>query len=133
MLNHATLIGHVGKKETKDLKNGGEVTVISLATSKKYKDSTGQAQEQTTWHNVFCFSKLSDIAKKYVHVGDVVAIVGEIQNKKIDSGERAGQHAYSIHANEIKFIPKGKPVQQTNNNQTKSLADAHMSEDEIPF
>lgn len=126
------LIGNVGKKETKQLKNGGEVTVISLATSKKYKDSTGEKQEQTTWHNIHCFSKLSDVAKKYVHVGDTIAVQGEIQHKKMDSGQYAGQYFYSIHANDIKFIPRGKS-DKPSNNQTKSLADLHMEEDEIPF
>ncbi len=66
MINAAMLLGRVGKKDTKQLKNGGDLTVLSIATSKRYKDASGQAQEQTTWHNVSCFSKLSEIANKYV-------------------------------------------------------------------
>jgi single-strand DNA-binding protein len=94
MINTAMLLGRVGKKESKSLKAGGEFTVMSLATSKKYKDASGQSQEQTTWHNVNCFNKLSEIASKYVHVGDLVFVQGEIQNRKIESGERAGQYIY---------------------------------------
>lgn len=121
MINTAMLLGRVGKKDTKTLRNGGEVTVLSVATSKKWKDSSGTSQEQTTWHNVSCFSKLAEIANKYVHVGDLVFVQGEIQNKKVESGERAGQYMYSLHASDIKFIPKGttkgasesKPAQKT--------------------
>lgn len=116
MINYGTLLGRVGKKDTKTLRNGGEVTTLSIATSKKNKDSNGQYQEHTTWHNVNCFSKLSEIANKYVHVGDLVFVQGEIQHKKIETGDRAGQYAYSIHANDIKFIPKGKSEQ----NQSKT-------------
>lgn len=107
MINSAMLLGRVGKKNTRILKNGGEVTVISVATTKKYRDRSGENQELTTWHNVNCFSKLSEIATKYVNVGDIVFVQGEIQNKKIEQGEKAGQYMYSIHANEIKFIPSG--------------------------
>jgi single-strand DNA-binding protein len=107
MINQATLLGRVGNKDIKQLRNGGEVTVLSIATSKRYKDAQGNKQEQTTWHNVSCFSKLSELASKYVHVGDLVFIQGEIQNKKIESGEKSGQYMYSIHANDIKFIPNG--------------------------
>lgn len=111
MINQATLLGRVGKKDNKQLKSGGDVTVLSLATSRKYKDASGQYQEQTTWHNVSCFSKLAEIANKYVHVGDLVFVQGEIQNKKVETGERAGQYIYSVHANDIKFIPKGKAAE----------------------
>lgn len=131
MINTAMLLGRVGKKDNKQLKSGGEVTVLSLATSRKYKDASGQYQEQTTWHNVSCFSKLAEIANKYVHVGDLVFVQGEIQNKKVEIGERAGQYIYSLHANDIKFIPKGKvaeskPAQQKQTTMT-------FEDDEYPF
>lgn len=136
MINIATLLGRVGKKYTNPLGDGKEVTVISIATNKKYKDSQGNPHNKTTWHNVSCFSKLSDIAKKYVNVGDFVFIQGEIQNTKIISGNKEGQHIYSVIANEIKFIPTekkehnkiyGKPngnsISEPNNNQNFKFYD----------
>lgn len=133
MINIATILGRVGKKDMKQLKNGGDLTVLSIATSKRYKDATGQAQEQTTWHNVSCFSKLAEIASKYVHVGDLVFIQGEIQNKKIEVGEKAGQYMYSIHANDIKFIPKGgKSSGESRPPQTKENG-FDLPDDGVPF
>jgi len=134
MMNTAILMGRVGKKDTKVLKNGGELTVLSVATNKKWKDASGTAQEQTTWHNISCFSKLAEIASKYVHVGDLVLIQGEIQNKKVESGERAGQYMYSIHANDIKLIPKGSanaaPKQEAP--KPKPQAQSSFMDDDIP-
>ena len=108
MINEAILVGYVGKKDTKQLANGGEITVISVATTTKYKDSSGEKQVRTTWHHVNCFSKLAEIASKYVHVGDIIYVRGEINNKKIEQGERAGQHMYSVTAQDIRFLPGGK-------------------------
>ena len=61
-------------------------------------------------------------SNKYVHVGDLVFVQGEIQNKKVESGERAGQYIYSLHANDIKFIPKGKPDEKGNGKRQPSIA-----------
>lgn len=133
MINHAILLGRVGKKENKQLRNGGELTVLSIATSKKYKDSTGASQEQTTWHIVSCFSKLAEIANKYVHVGDLVFVQGEIQNKKIEKGDKIGQYMHSIHANDIKFIPNGKKHSEESKPYQKNSDEFDFNSEDIPF
>jgi single-strand DNA-binding protein len=135
MINEAILVGHVGNKDTKTLKNGGEITVISLATSTKYKDSSGEKQVRTTWHNINCFSKLAEIAAKYVHVGDQIYVRGEINNKKVETGERAGQYIYSVTAQDIKFMQSAKKKDsESKPSQEKKRATYNDFEDsEIPF
>ena len=135
MINEAILVGHVGKKETKTLNNGGEITVISLATSTKYKDSSGEKQVRTTWHNINCFSKLAEIAAKYVHVGDQIYIRGEINNKKIETGERAGQYIYSVTAQDIRFIQsaKKKDTESKPSQEKKKSSYQDFEDCEIPF
>jgi single-strand DNA-binding protein len=140
MINEAILVGHVGKKDTKTLKNGIEMTMISIATTEKYMDSSGEKQSKTTWHNVNCFSKLAAVAEKYVHVGDLVYIRGKIQNKKIEEGERAGQYIYSVTANDIKFIPTSKKSELKSEPENKKITQPaqyrdnyNEFEDLIPF
>lgn len=134
MINYAMILGRVGKKDNKKMKNGIELTVLSIATSKKYKDSSGENKETTTWHIVSCFSKLAEIANKYVNVSDLVFVQGEIQNKKIETGERAGQYAYSIHANELRFIPTGKNGDsQSKPNQERKYVKEDLYDDSIPM
>lgn len=140
MINEAILVGHVGKKDTKTLNNGGEITVISLATTTKYKDSSGEKQVRTTWHNINCFSKLAEVAAKYVHVGDTIYVRGEINNKKIEQGDRAGQYIYSVTAQDIKFLPSGKkkdaeskPSQERKPAAKQYTNDYSDLDDSIPF
>jgi len=135
MINEAILVGHVGKKDTKTLNNGGEITVISLATSTKYKDSSGEKQVRTTWHNINCFSKLAEIAAKYVHVGDQIYIRGEINNKKIETGERAGQYIYSVTAQDIRFMQsaKKKDSESKPSQEKKKATYNDFDDSEIPF
>jgi len=139
MINEAILVGNVGKKETKTLKNGTDITVLSIATTTKFMDSSGEKQTRTTWHNINCFSKLSDIAAKYVHIGDLIYIRGEINNKKIESGERAGQYIYSVTAQDIRFIQSAKKKDaESKLSQEKPVEKKYSSDyddlnDSIPF
>lgn len=138
MINEAILVGNVGKKDTKTLKNGTDITVLSIATTTKYMDSSGEKQTRTTWHNINCFSKLSDIAAKYVHVGDLIYIRGEINNKKIEQGERAGQYMYSVTAQDIRFLPGGKKKEADAPAEKKAPAKKYTTDyddldDSIPF
>lgn len=116
MINEAILVGHVGKKDSKVSKDGTSITVISLATKRKYVNSQGEKQENTTWHHVNCFAKLAEIAAQYVHVGDLIYVRGTINNKKIESGEKAGQYIYSVTAADIKFL---RSANKSNNSQSK--------------
>lgn len=128
MINKATLMGRIGKKDTKELKNGGSMTNLYLATSRKYTDSKGDQQVITVWHNVNFFNKLADVVKKYAHVGDLVYIEGEINNKQMVNGDNPGQWHYSVTGSEIKFIPTGKKKTEESNNSQENFED-----NDIPF
>ena len=138
MINEAILVGHVGKKDTKTLKNGTEFTMLSVATTTRYVDSKGEKQQRTTWHNINCFNKLAEIAAKYVHVGNLIYIRGEINNKKIEGGERDGQYIYSVTAQDIRFFPSEKKKEAEDKPKTNSSKSSQWSEyddlnDPIPF
>lgn len=103
MINIATILGRVGRKETKTTKNGGQMTVLSIATTNNFKDSEGK--QQTTWHNVNCFSKLSDFVEKKVNVSDIVFVRGQICNSKVLKDNKES-YIYSLHADEVRVIPQ---------------------------
>ena len=133
MINKATLLARIGKKDHKELKNGSMMATLYVATSRKYKDSKGDAQEITVWHNVNFFNKLAEIVIKYAHVGELVYIEGEISNKQITQGEKQGQWAYSITGSEIKFIPSGKKKAAESDHKKKELQKDDFEDDMIPF
>ena len=138
MINEATLIGRIGKKDIRSLKDGSEVATLYIATSKKWRDDKGAQTEQTTWHNVNFFNKLADIVKHYAHVGGLVYITGEIHNKQITHGEKQGQWAYSVTANKITLLPSGskKDSPETKLSPENQRFAEELSEefvDDIPF
>ncbi len=130
MINQGQLLGRVGKIDTKGLANGNSVTNISMVTSKKYvKD--GIKQEKVTWHSVSCFSKLSEIADKYVKVGDLLYIQGEMDTQKYTGQDGIERSKSFIIAHDLKLMPKSK--EHKPEPKKESAAPSSFLDDELPF
>jgi len=120
MINTAVLVGRVGKIETNIAKNGNQMTNISLVTTKNYVNSKGKSEEQTTWHNVNCYSKISDYVAKRVNVGDLLYVIGEIQNKLVTQ-DGNDCYVYSLHADKVKIIQKSHKLPTIKNGDQDNL------------
>jgi single-strand DNA-binding protein len=133
MVNQGTLLGRVGKIETKTTNSGTKITNFTMVTSKKFvKD--GQKQEKVTWHNVTCFSKLAEIAEKYVSVGDLLYIQGEMDNQKYTANDGSEKSKFFIIAHELKLMPKSKEHKAEPKPKASSDFGAPFEDDaEIPF
>lgn len=135
MINKVILLGRVGTKEYKTTRNNSFLCHLSVATNRKYLDSHANQRDVTTWHNVNCFNKLADIANKYINVGDLVYIEGEISNRKIEENG-VNRMIHSIVANEIKFIPRGNKTPENpsvDNPIENPTPDMEFDEESIPF
>jgi single-strand DNA-binding protein len=64
-MNRVILIGYLGKDaEVKTARNNG-FTVLSLATSRRWKDrETGQFESRTTWHRCIVWGKLGALCRQ---------------------------------------------------------------------
>jgi len=112
MINIAQVLGRIGTVDTKVTQTGIKVTNMSVVTSKKYiKD--GVKEEKVTWHNVVLFNKLADIAEKYMSVGDLVWIQGEMESKKYMTQHGQEKISFKIIANDVKLMPKTKDATAT--------------------
>lgn len=105
MLNKVILIGRLGRDpETRFMPNGEAVCNFSVATSESWKDSNGQKQERSEWHNVTMYRKLAEIAGKYLTKGSQVYLEGKIQSRKYQGKDGIERTAYEIIANEMKML-----------------------------
>src|SRR5208283_3099218 len=56
-LNRVTLLGHAGKDPQVHILPSGTLVNLSLATSERFKDSRGEWQERTEWHNLVGYQR----------------------------------------------------------------------------
>lgn len=84
-LNKVTIIGNLGKDpELRYTNSGVPVATFSVATNEQWKDSEGNPQERTEWHNVVAWQKLAEICAEYLKKGSKVYIEGRIQTRSWD-------------------------------------------------
>lgn len=129
-INKAIIIGRVGKDpEVNYTPSGHAVAKFSVATSEKYKDSSGNTIENTEWHNIVAWRKLAEIIGQYVHKGDMIYIEGKL---KTESWEKDGVKHYrtNIEAKDVQFLGGKKQEQgQAGQGSNGPIPD----DDDIPF
>jgi len=149
-VNKVILIGNLGKDpEIRTMQSGDKVANLTLATSERWKDKSGERQERTEWHRVVIFSQpLVNLAESYLKKGSKVYLEGQVETR---SWEQDGQKKYTT---EIVLRPfKGEitmldsrgdsgggyqdntppPYESAEPQSKKASAPVDELEDEIPF
>lgn len=134
-LNKVTLIGNVGKApEVRTTKTGGKVAQLSLATTRKWTDSSGQKQEKTEWHRLVVWNRgksgLADVVERYVNKGDKLYAEGSIETR---SYEKDGETKYvtEINVSDIVLLGGGKRESAPDRNDAQN--DEYTDDDGLPF
>lgn len=83
-LNRAQLIGHLGRDpEVRYTQGNQKIVHLSVATSEKWNDRSGTAQERTEWHRVVIFNEgLAGVAERYLHKGAQLFVEGQLRTRK---------------------------------------------------
>ncbi len=82
-VNQVNLLGNCGRDpETRYMTDGSAVTNVSIATSRKWKNKSGEMQEETEWHRLSFFGRLAEIAGEYLSKGDPVFVTGRLRTRK---------------------------------------------------
>jgi single-strand DNA-binding protein len=124
MYQSVTVIGHLGRDpEMRYTSSGVAVTSFSVATSRKWTDAAGAAQEKTTWFRVSAWRKLGETCSQYLHKGQLVMVEGEVDASAYtpkDGGEPRA--SLELTARTVKFLSRGEAQEA-----------APQDETEVPF
>ena len=133
-LNKVMLIGNVtADPETKTTPSGQNVSNLSIATNKVWKDKDGQKQERADFHNLVAWRKISDVIAQYVKKGMKLYVEGELQTRSWDDQDGKKRYRTEIIVSNIIMLDKiGNTETPKTENEIKNqhLADS-ASEEEI--
>ena len=105
--NTVQLIGNLGKKpEIITLESGKKLAKFSLATNETYKDSKGEKQTQTEWHNIIAWGKTAEIVEMFLDKGKEVAIKGKLTYNNYEDKDGNKRYTTEIVASEIMVFGK---------------------------
>jgi single-strand DNA-binding protein len=93
-LNKVMLIGRLTRDpETRTTPQGVTVTSFSLATSRVWKDTQGNQQDRTEFHNIVAWRRLGEICAQYLAKGRQVYLEGHLQTRNW-TDEQSGKKQY---------------------------------------
>lgn len=123
-LNKVMLIGRLGKDpELKYTQSGIAVVTFSIATSNHWKDSDGNKQEKTEWHNVKAWRGLAETCGNYLKKGSKVYLEGKLETSTWDGDDGKKNYKTEVVLDNMIMLD-GKPQGE----QTRPPAD-----DNAPF
>ena len=74
-VNKVILLGNLGRDpEVRYSADGAAIANVSIATTSRYKDKSGEMKEDTEWHRVVFFGRLAEVVNEYLKKGGVLNI-----------------------------------------------------------
>jgi len=107
-----------------------KVSNLSIVTSKKFTKD-GQTQEKVNWHNVTFYGKTAEIAEKYVNVGDLLYVQGEMDSQKYEK-DGVSKVKHFILGYQLQLMPKTKEMPATAPSQAASFG-ADIADGDVPW
>lgn len=134
MYQKLIIAGNLGRDpEMRYTADGTPVTNFSVATNRRWTDSSGQAQERTVWFRVTAWRRLAETCNQYLSKGRQVLVEGELRPPKPYQG-RDGEWRASldVEARQVRFIG-GRGEAAAPGPPGEEEPPAMVDEEEIPF
>lgn len=140
MTNIVLIVGNVGQDPVaRSTQSGSTITSLSVATSRKFRNSAEELVEETEWHRVTCFNGLGKNVASYVRRGMKVAVEGRLHYTKWTDNAGVERYGVEIYADKVDFLTKApaaeasaEPAPAKGRGKKKADADLELADD-IPF
>lgn len=98
--NKVSLIGRLGAQpEVTNFETGSTLARFTMATNERYKDKSGQWQENTQWHVIKAWGPVAERVKKNLNKGQEILIEGKLvhQTYETKTGEKRNETIIEIN------------------------------------
>jgi len=115
-INYVIVAGNLTKDPIfRQTTNSTPVVNFSIASNRKYKDSTNQWQEDVCYVGIVAWNKLAESCRDRLKKGSAVLVDGELQSRSWKSEEGHNRSIVEIKARRIQFLNKrGKSSENGN-------------------
>lgn len=105
-VNKVILLGNLGRDpETRYTAEGGTaICNIAVATSRRYKNSQGELQEETEWHRVVFFGRQAEVAQTYLKKGSPVYVEGRLRTRRYTDKDGIERYQTEIISETLQLI-----------------------------
>ena len=105
-VNMVVLLGNLGADpELRFTQNNQPVLKFRLATSRSWKNDSGELKTDTQWHNVVLWGKRAEGLSKFLTKGSRVHVQGRIETREYE--DKDGNKRYITEINAYDLVPCG--------------------------
>jgi len=127
-LNKVLLVGHLGRDpDVRVTAQGAPICNLSLATSERFKDKTGESREVTEWHRVVLYRRLAEVARKLGTPGYMVDRAEDLQPHRVYNVRQGVWHTHTLSPDAKVLVVENQDTTWDNSPFTP-LAEAQMGE-----
>ena len=121
-INYVIVAGNLTKDPVfRQTTNNTPVVNFSIASNRKYKDSSNQWQEDVCYVGIVAWNKLAESCHDRLKKGSAVLVDGELQSRSWKSDDGHNRSIVEIKARRIQFLNKrGKLNDPENGNGTEN-------------
>lgn len=117
-INYVVVAGNLTKDPVfRQTTNHTPVVNFSLASNRKYKDSSNQWQEDVCYVGIVAWNKLAESCKERLKKGSAVLVDGELQSRSWKSDDGHNRSIVEIKARRIQFLNKRAKFAETENGE----------------
>lgn len=133
-INKVILVCALGKDpEVRQTQAGSYVCNLSAATSRKYKDAQGNAQEETEWHRISLFGQSAEVAGQYLKKGSTVYVEGRLRTRKYTDKEGIDRYVTEIIGENMQFLDRKSQQAATSSTAPKQRQARPVQDEDCPF
>lgn len=106
-INYVIVAGNLTKDPIfRQTTNNTPVVNFSIASNRKYKDSSNQWQEDVCYVGIVAWNKLAESCRDRLKKGSAVLVDGELQSRSWKSDDGHNRSIVEIKARRIQFLNK---------------------------
>ena len=145
MYNKVIMVGNLTRDiELRYLPSGSAIAKSAVATSYKYKSSTGEQKDEVCFLDFNIFGRSAEVANQYLKKGSKVLLEGRLVFEQWTAQDGSTRSRHILRVDEMKMLDsKSQSDNQEQRPQQKqeprieyehsSIPEISIDEDEIPF
>ncbi len=134
-VNKVILLGNLGDDpKVHQTQSGDAIAMLSLATTRRYKNAQQQLISETEWHRVVFFRRLAEIARDYLRKGSPLYLEGRLRTRKWTDNDGRDQYTTEIVGEVLQLLGSKSDGQssQQSTQRTQRTGSSSFPE-EVPF
>jgi single-strand DNA-binding protein len=133
-INYVIVAGNLTKDPVfRQTTNNTPVVNFSIASNRKYKDSSNQWQEDVCYVGIVAWNKLAESCHDRLKKGSAVLVDGELQSRSWKSDDGHNRSIVEIKARRIQFLNKRGKLNDSENGAESDVDTTVEDESEVDF